>query len=300
MLAAVLFAATACGNGASKATLVGRPSVTANSAGASHVVLVVLANQNYADVVGSANAPYINSLISEGTLATNYYANTHPSIGNYFMMTTGAIVTNNNAYTGSIPPPEIVSALTDASKTWKVYAEGIPSVGYTGPSTGLYLKRLNPLSYFADVVGKSAADNIVPLSGLALSPTGELPGFTMVVGNIYDSGSNCQPTATTCTPAVQLQQADTWLSNTLPLFLTNESFLASGLLIVTFDQSATDNANGGGRVATVLVGTNVQVGYKALGLYQHQSLLRLILEAQSVTALPNAAATAPPMNEIWK
>src|SRR2546426_4178805 len=35
-----------------------------------------------------------NSLANQYGLATQYYANTHPSIGNYFMMTVGKIVSN--------------------------------------------------------------------------------------------------------------------------------------------------------------------------------------------------------------
>ena len=34
--------------------------------------------------------------------ATQYFANTHPSIGNYFMLTTGQLVTNDDAFTGTV------------------------------------------------------------------------------------------------------------------------------------------------------------------------------------------------------
>jgi hypothetical protein len=50
----------------------------------------------------------------------------------------------------------------------------------------------------------------------------------------------------------------------------------------------------------VLLGTNVKSGYQATGIYQHQSLLRLILEAQGITAFPNLSAVAPSMAEVWK
>ncbi len=122
----------------------------------------------------------------------------------------------------------------------------------------------------------------------------------MVVGNIYDSGHDCEPAVASCTTAVQVQQADAWLKSTLPQILANADFQASGLLAVTFDESATDNTNGGGQVATVLLGTNVKAGYQATGMYQHQSLLRLMLEAQGVSALPGASAGAASMDEVWK
>lgn len=264
------------------------------------MVLVVLENENYASVVGSTDAPYLNLLMAQGALATNYYANSHPSIGNYFMMTSGNIVTTDDEYAGTVAPPEMVSALTGAGKSWKVYAEAIPAAGYTGGDTGAYLKRHNPLSYFTDVEGTTAASNIVPFSQLATDATATLPNFTMIVGNIYDVGHNCSLSVVTCTTSVELQQADAWLKATLPQVLANASFQASGLLAITFDESDDDNTNGGGKVATVLVGSNVKSGYQAGGFYQHQSLLRLMLEAQGISALPNASATAPSMAEVWK
>jgi len=42
-------------------------------------------------VIGKPSMPYLNSLANTYGLATQYYANTHPSNGNYFMLTTGQI-----------------------------------------------------------------------------------------------------------------------------------------------------------------------------------------------------------------
>jgi acid phosphatase len=52
-------------------------------------------NQEFEKLIGNPHAPYINSLAKQYGLATNLYANTHPSIGDYFMLTTGSIVTND-------------------------------------------------------------------------------------------------------------------------------------------------------------------------------------------------------------
>src|SRR5690348_17595553 len=56
-----------------------------------HVVLVVEENHSYSEVIGNSAMPYLNSLASQYGLATQYFANTHPSIGNYFMLTTGQL-----------------------------------------------------------------------------------------------------------------------------------------------------------------------------------------------------------------
>jgi len=64
-----------------------------------HVFIVVEENYNYADVVASPSMPYLNSLANQCGLATNYFANGHPSIPNYFMLTTGQTLTLIDALT---------------------------------------------------------------------------------------------------------------------------------------------------------------------------------------------------------
>src|SRR5437763_7704830 len=117
-----------------------------------HVVMVLEENHSYSSMIGSTSMPYMNSLANKYTLATDYYANTHPSIGNYFMLTTGQIITNNDDYTGKVTADNIVRRIMTAGKTWKSYAESLPSTGYIGGDSGLYSKHHNPFAYFSDVV----------------------------------------------------------------------------------------------------------------------------------------------------
>src|SRR4051794_6138516 len=44
-----------------------------------HVVFVVEENHAYSEIIGSANAPYINSLAGRGALFTKSFAIEHPS-----------------------------------------------------------------------------------------------------------------------------------------------------------------------------------------------------------------------------
>src|ERR1039458_1603573 len=76
-----------------------------------HVVILVEENHSYSSVIGSASMPYLNSLAKNYSLLTNYYANTHPSIGNYFEMTTGQILANNDNYTGTVSADNVVREL---------------------------------------------------------------------------------------------------------------------------------------------------------------------------------------------
>src|SRR3982750_68811 len=67
-----------------------------------HVVLLVEENHNYSDVIGNSAMPYLNSLATNYGLATQYYADTHPSIGNYFMLTVGELITNDDSFSGIV------------------------------------------------------------------------------------------------------------------------------------------------------------------------------------------------------
>ena len=46
----------------------------------SHVVWIWMENHSYGEIIGSAEAPYINSLAAQCGLATNYHNISHPSV----------------------------------------------------------------------------------------------------------------------------------------------------------------------------------------------------------------------------
>src|SRR5512142_802306 len=96
---------------------------------AGHVVVVMEENHSYSSVIGCSCMPYLNSLANKYGLATKYYANTHPSIGNYFMLTTGQTITNNDSYNTTVTADNLVRHLMTAGKTWKSYAESLPYAG---------------------------------------------------------------------------------------------------------------------------------------------------------------------------
>lgn len=256
-----------------------------------HVVVVLEENHSYSSVVGSAAMPYFNSLASQNVLATQYYANTHPSIGNYLMMTTGQIITNDDAFTGTVSADNIVRHMLTAGKTWKSYAESLPSVGYTGGDTGAYVRHHNPFTYFSDVLNSSVEKlNLVPFTQFATDlNNNQLPSFSFVIPNLNNDAHNGT-----------LGQADSWLKTNIGPLLSNPTFQQDGILIVLFDEAATsDTTHGGGRVAAIVIGPNVKKGYKSTALYQHQNLLRTIMDALGVNTYPAAAATAADMADVF-
>jgi hypothetical protein len=256
-----------------------------------HVFIVVEENNDYANVIGSAAMPYLNSLAQQYGLATQYYANTHPSIGNYFMMTVGDTVTNDDSYTGTVSEDNVVRQLLQAGKTWKSYAEDLPYVGYHTPGeTGDYASRHNPFSYLTDVVNDPAQlNNLVPFTQFPTDlANGALPSYSFIVPNLCDDAHDCS-----------LSTADSWLQANIDPLIKSATFQQDGLLIILFDESEGDHTNGGGRIAWVVVSPKAKGGYQSSTFYQHQSTLRLSLQALGVTAFPNGAASAPDMDEFF-
>ena len=265
--------------------------VNAQVPSSAHVVVVLEENHSYASVIGNSAMPYLNSLGSQNALATQYFANTHPSIGNYFMLTTGQIITNDDSFTGTVTADNIVRHLLSAGKTWKSYAESLPSVGYTGGDSGAYLKHHNPFSYFSDVVNSSVQKlNLVPFSQFAADlNNNQLPELSFVVPNVNDDAHNGT-----------LQQADSWLQQNIAPLFNNAAFQKDGILIVVFDESFdTDTANGGGHVAAVVAGPLAKKGSQSSTLYQHQNLLRTVLNALGAGSYPGTAASAVAMADMF-
>src|SRR5438270_13704930 len=116
-----------------------------------HVVLVMEENQGYATVAGNTGGwPHLNAMIAKGALATNYYADAHFSIPNYFMLTTGQTLTFDDNSTTIWNVDNIARHMLAANVSFKVYAEGI-SRGYLGGNTGLYVRRHNPFAMLSDL-----------------------------------------------------------------------------------------------------------------------------------------------------
>ena len=259
------------------ATLTVNASTTTPQFG--HVAIVVEENTNYSSVVGTTAMPYLNSLMNQYGLGTQYYANTHPSIGNYFMLATGQILTNDDSQTPSTFPVSVDNIALEvqrAGKTWKDYRE----------LTGTYYVRHDPLAYMTNI--NSA--NLVSFPQFATDlANGTLPNLSWIVPNGCDDAHDCS-----------LSTADSWLKTNVDPLIKNAAFQKDGLLILVFDESANDNTDGGGRVVATFISPAFSLAaYQSATFYQHESSLRLMLEGLGIHTLPGASATAPAMWEFF-
>src|SRR5436190_6600767 len=231
--AAVALLQSGCGGGGGSAVPKGKGQVPV----VGHVLVLVEENHSYESVIGNSAMPYTNSLAQKYALATQYFANRHNSLPNYFMLTVGDLVTTNDLYTGTVSANNVVRALVAAGKSWRMYAESLPSTGFTGKANAPYARDHNPFAYFSDVLNSgSQANNIVPLSQLASDiQNNTLPDYAMIVPNLANDGHDCPGEAANCTDTDKLTGIDSWVQTNVGPLISSSAFQDS-VLIYTWDE----------------------------------------------------------------
>jgi acid phosphatase len=267
-----------------------------------HVFVLVEENHSYSQVIGNSAMPYTNNLAQQYALATQYFANRFNSLPNYFMLTAGNLITTNDQFTGTVTANNVVRALTKAGKSWKIYAESLPSVGYLGPDVGPYGRDHNPFAYFSDVKNSSSqAANIVPVTQLATDiQNNTLPDYAMIVPDFENDGHDCPPSMANCSDTDKLQNIDKWVSKNVGPLIQSSAF-SNSVLIYTWDESdIADTSNPAEQVATIVVSPLARGGLKSTTRYQHQSTLKLTLQLLGVNDFPGLSANATSMTEFFK
>src|SRR5258707_11877067 len=102
-----LIAEIGCGGGGG-VVVSDPPPVTGQIPVVSHVFVLAEENHSYSSVIGNPAMPYTNSLAQQYALATQYYADRHNSLPNYFMLTVGNLITTNDLYTGTVTADNVV------------------------------------------------------------------------------------------------------------------------------------------------------------------------------------------------
>lgn len=249
----------------------------------SHVVVLVMENKEYSDIIGNPSAPYINALARSWGLATRYYAVSHPSLPNYLALTGGSTFGITSDCTDcSVAGPSLATQLAAAGIPWGAYLAAMPSACFTGGSAGAYAKKHNPFAYYDEVARDPAlCSHLVPGASLVADATvGRLPAVTWVSPDLCSDMHDCS-----------VATGDSYLAGLVPVLLA--ALGSRGLLVVTWDEG-TSNAGccgvaAGGHVATILAGTAARPGATSSVAYDHYSVLRTIEDAFGLPELGQAA-----------
>ncbi len=274
------------------ATAESKATVVANSKGKvpnfDHIVLIVLENHGYSEVIGNSQAPNLNAMAKQYVLLTNDFAVRHPSLPNYIALMSGDTQKISSDCTDCFVNATNLADLVEASgRTWKAYEESMPSPCFVGNSNP-YVQKHDPLIYFDSIrTSQARCNNIVPLTQLTSDlAANQLPNFSFIMPNLCNSGHDCS-----------LSTADKWAGEMVTQLQASPALGKNSLIVITFDEGNEKDttsccgmgSKAGGQVATLLISPLAKPAFNDATPVSHYGLLKTILLAWG---LPNLGKTS--------
>ena len=253
------------------------------------IFTIVLENHDYAEIVGSSNAPYINSLIAMGGLATNYKDTNHPSLPNYLHMISGAdqypgfIDLDPTTWPFPVNQPNLGTQFETAGVQWRAYAEGMGSPCHLA-GQGEYAPKHEPFLYFTDQVSgpnNLCANNNVDFSQFAADLSSNAYRYMWITPNLLDDGHD-----PATDPVTGLHQADTWMSHLIPQLMASDGYKANGIIFITWDEAEGRNGDDPDKIPMIILSPRLkQAGMTSATAFTHSSYTATIEDLLSLPRL---------------
>ena len=264
------------GSAAPSATTSAQPAAVPEPA---HIVVIVMENHAYAQIIGDPAAPFINDLARRGALFTRSHAITHPSQPNYLGLFSGSTqgITDDSC-PNRFTAPNLAADLNKAGKSFAGYAEDLPGPGSPVCSAADYARKHVPWANFSSVPGLAS----LPFTSFPATAFAQLPTVSFVIPNLCHDTHDCS-----------VATGDTWLRAHIGGY-ADWAMTHNSLLILTWDE---DDSGQGNHIATIFAGQKVRPGSYAEPI-THYSVLATI---EAAYALPRdgQAVTALPITDIW-
>ena len=261
------------------------------------LVVIVMENETYANIVGNSQAPYLNRLIAQAELFTDYAGVADGSNPNYLAMTSGL--------TSALSPPaaNIFQAIdaSGGSLAWKEFMESMPgncAQGYStnvpGTSVALYTADHDPdYEYRA---ATTCSTNDVPMTAATFNPA-SLPDLSYVVPNECDdmhtlpgNGQACPAYFGANPGASVISMGDNWLATVVPPLLAQPNVT----VLITWDEGSMSTTPPEHLVA-VEAGAGVVPGSSDGTAYTHYGLEAGMYRYFGLGTAPGNGATATPL-----
>ena len=265
-----------------------------------HVIVLVLENHSYSQILGSSSAPNLNRLASSCGVASNYHSISHPSLPNYLALTAGSTFgLATDVCHCSLAVGGVFRQMALSGQRWGVYAESMPRACWVGSTSALgYTSRHNPPVYFRPLWSSCRAHDRrlgVPTSGpldTALRD-GSLPAYSLIVPNLCNDMHNCS-----------ISTSDAWVGRWVRRIQNSYAYQRQPTAIFILWDEGTGGHIGAGEncashladqschVPLIVVSRFVRPGTAIRAYFTHYSLLRAIEVMLHVRPL-RRAATAP-------
>ena len=272
------------------------PSPSPTAAGPP-IVIVFMENQEATDIVGNPNSPYLNSLIAQGTLFTNYTEGdpTGPSLPDYLEVVAGSRcgASSDSVSAGQFDASQgcgttVWNQLEASGFSWGVFMDAMPAPCYSGTSysnTALdtpYVLKHNPATPFASIFGDETlcAAHVLPFT--SFNPNA-LPAVSFVAPGICNNHHGSTSTQwSDCLPksAALYARGDSWLQTNI-----GPAISAGADVFITYDESDVLYAVG--------VGPSFAAGTTDARAFNHYSTLAGLEDAFGLARLNNASSATP-------
>jgi phosphatidylinositol-3-phosphatase len=290
-----------------------------------HVFVIIGENTSLNQVTAKNMSYLVQTFKPKAAWLTGYRATGHFSTGNYVAMTSGQFT---HCEQEDDPPSDchqgvenIFHQLDAAGVPWQEWNESMPSPCYltnAGDSTTFnsYRVKHNPAVYYDNVEGAGGVwsastpsteclHDVIATGGTGPNDTsalndalasGDVGRLTYIIPNQCEDGhDNCKTTG-----GSRWLQFDRFLRREVPKITASPAFGRNGLVIVVFDEAdASTLVHDGGPVVWAAMGRLVQPGLYG-GAFNHYSFLRTLEDGFRLDGYAGNAATAAPIDMIWK
>ena len=249
--------------------------------GIRHVVWVFMENHSFADIVGSGEAPFINGTILPGCgLATNFTAETHPSLPNYLAATSGSTLgVTTDCQPASCPQSatSIFEQVQAAGLSWRAYNESMPA-NCSKTDSGRYAARHNPAVYYTNIAAACQQFD-VPSTGFAADVNaGRLPSFTFFTPNLCNDMHDCS-----------ISTGDTFLKGLVNTLVAGPNYRSGDTAVfITWDEGEGGSQN----IVTMVLSGSTPPGTRSATAFNHYSMLATAEDLLGLGRLRNAAGAS--------
>lgn len=215
-----------------------------------HVLVVMMENLSYRQVVGSANAPFQTSLAKQCGVATAEFSATHTSGANYLAVSAGEFPPSSPPGCGGIKQcadasNNLYNQLGSAGLSWAGYEEAMPtpcdpsSSGPVANGHNEYSVGHNPIVFYTDIPHAACVANDLPVADLTAqsgafwnaAQNQTLPSFSFLTPSAADDNEGGK------TKPLGEQIGDAWLQRFVATLQQSASYQSgNSLLLIAYDE----------------------------------------------------------------
>jgi hypothetical protein len=245
-----------------------------------HVVWIVMENKSYSDLVGSSpDSAFTRSLGAACGAATNFHAETHPSLPNYIAMTSGSTHGIQDDAGPSSHPLKGPSIFSQLGSHWRALQESMPKPCLRAATT-LYAPKHNPAAYYTSIAAACSKQDV------RLGATPDLSArFTFITPNLCHDSHSCS-----------LRTGDRYLAGLVPKIVNSSEYRAGKTAVfLTYDE---DDGSSSNHIPTLVISPYTKPGTRSATRFTHYSMLRTTEDMLGLAHL-GGAKKAPSMRAAF-